>query len=89
MGKTPDRTLDQQPGTGGESPPLVRPYRRRYFRDTPDGPVPYLPDGDPRHGSAYGYNGCKCKCPDCTRAKTASHAEYRARRRAADQVGAA
>jgi hypothetical protein len=89
MGKTPDVSIDQQPPAGGESPPLVRPYRRRHYRETPDGLVPYLPDGDPRHGTSNGYSGCKCKCDDCTRAKTAAHADYRARRRAADQVGAA
>lgn len=89
MGEKPDRIIDRQRAAGGDTPPLIRPYRRRHFRDTPDGPVPYLPDGDPRHGTYNGYNNFKCKCGPCTEANAKAAADYKARRRAMDKAGAA
>ena len=89
MGKMPDPSIDRRDNSGGESTPLIRPFRRRYFRDTPDGPVPYLPDGDPRHGTRNGYSNCKCSCGPCKEAKRVAQADYRARRRAVESAGAA
>lgn len=37
-------------------------------------------DGDPRHGSANGYNNLGCRCPDCRDANAARQRDYMARR---------
>lgn len=36
-------------------------------------------DGDPRHGTANGYNNLGCRGPDCTAAVRAQRAAWRAR----------
>lgn len=33
-------------------------------------------DGDPRHGTANGYNNLGCRCPECTEAWAVSHCRY-------------
>lgn len=40
----------------------------------------YEDDGDPRHGSANGYQNLHCRCEDCTAAFTEACRERKARR---------
>lgn len=35
------------------------------------------------HGTRQGYDGHRCRCPECRAANNAYHREYQARRRAA------
>lgn len=44
--------------------------------------VIYPGDGDPRHGTAGGYQHNRCRCEDCTAANAAHVAAWRALRAA-------